>query len=468
MSLVYQPPPTIERFMMSEALVRCVVGPVGSGKSMGMIMELFRRASQQAPSTGSNIRHTRFAIVRNTLQQLRVTVLTDIQQYLQPMISYFVTDSTIRIRAPLADGTVVHSDWLMIPLDTVDDQRRLLSTQLTGAWVNECREVPIPILSALIGRLGRYPSKLMGGPSWFGCILDTNPWDTDSAYHERFVLSPTPSWQLFHQPSGIGPAAENAENLPPNYYENLMSGRDEDWSAVHVESAWGTSNAGQAVFRRSFHVPTHVRDIEAAVNPHRPVLIAMDFGRTPTALICQVDTMGRLIVFEEVVTQDQGLYQMVEEALKPKLLADPYAGKRAFVVADPAGSQRSQLSEQNAFDVLRELGLLAYPAPSNAIGPRLTAVERMLRSTIMGEPALQISRQGCPQLVRALANTYRYRRRRDGQFDDVPEKLHPASDLADCLQYGCMAVAANLTGRVISRDRPRAANKNPVSAAGWT
>lgn len=434
---------------------------------MVMIMELLRRATQQTPSVGTNIRHTRFAVVRNTGQQLRTTVLPDIQQYIGPMLTYFVTDSTVRIRAPLNDGTVIHCDILLIPLDTKEDQRRLLSMQLTMSWVNEIREIPIEIISALLGRLGRYPSKLMGGPTFYGLIADTNPWDTDSAYHEKFVLNPTPNWKLFHQPSGVGPNAENIDNLPPNYYTNLMTGRDDDWSAVHVESQWGTSNAGQAVFRRSFHVPTHVRDMTVTVNPMRPLLVAMDFGRTPTALICQVDSYGRLLIFEELVTDDMGLHQMVAEVLKPKLFSDPYDGRRAFVVADPAGAQRSQLTEETAFDVLREHGLLAYPASTNAIGPRLMAVERMLRSTVMGEPALQISRTGCPQLINALGNKYRYRRKRDGKMEDVPEKLHPHSDLADCCQYGAMAVAANLTGRVIQRDRPRATGPR-VSAGGWT
>lgn len=454
--------------MMDSSLFRTLIGPIGSGKSFGMIMELFRRACQQTPSTGTNIRHTRMVIVRNTMQQLRATVLTDVQQYLGPMVRYFVTDGTIQIRAPLSDGTVVHSDWNMVPLDTKEDQRRLLSLQLSFAWINEMREVPIEIVSALIGRLGRYPSKAMGSPTFFGLIGDSNPWDTDSPYHEKFVLNPLPGWKLFHQPSGIGPDAENRENLPPNYYENLMGGRDEDWSAVHVESQWGTSNAGQAVFRRSFHVPTHVRDMEVIVNPMRPIIVGLDLGRTPTALIGQVDTMGRLLVFEEICGEDVGLDQFLTEYLKPKLMGEPYAGKRAFIMADPAGNQRSQHSENNAFDILREAGILAYPASTNAILPRIAAVEKLLRSSVMGEPALQISRTGCPTLIRALGNKYRYRRRKDGQFDDIPEKLHPHSDCVDALMYQCLGVSANITGRVIMRDRPRNLNRTPVSAGGWT
>ncbi len=467
MSILYQPPPTVEKFMLDNSLVRCLVGPIGSGKSMGCIMELLRRARQQVPDH-NGIRHSRVACVRNTMSQLRQTVLADIQQYLQPMVHFFVTDSTVQIRAPLEDGTTIHSDWLLIPLDTKQDVQRLLSMQLTMAWVNEFREVPFDVVSALVGRLGRFPSRLNGGPTWFGLMMDSNPTDTDSPYYDRLVVTPDKNWKLYHQPSGVGPYAENLENLPQGYYDNLLSERDSSWSDVYVRSEWGTSNAGQAVFRRSFSTEQHVHDMLAVVNPMRPVCVAMDFGRTPCALIGQVDIYGRLLVFQEVVTEDVGLHAMVAERLKPVLLAEPFVGKRMFVVADPAGMQKSQLSEENAFDVLKQAGFTAYPAPTNDIAPRLLAVEKMLRQTIMGESAIQISRLGCPALVRAMASQYRYKKRRDGSLDDVPEKgNHPYSDLADCLQYLCLSVSADLSSKVLLRYRPRQVERK-FSAAAWT
>jgi hypothetical protein len=468
-SLTYAPSLTVRRFMLdSTSLVRVMVGPYGSGKTMGAIMELVRRMTQQRPHS-DGVRYTRFACIRNTFAQLKATVLADIQQYLGPMVQFYVTDSTVRIRFALPDGTRIHSDWPLIPLDTKEDQRRLLSLQLTGAWVNEIREVPFEIIDALIGRCGRYPSKIMGGPTWFGVIGDTNPWDVDSAYHEVMVLAPDPRFALFHQPSGIGPYAENVENLPPNYYENLMSNRGKGWAEVHVESMWGTSNAGQAVFRSSFHAETHVKDITTVVNPHRPIMVAQDFGRTPCALITQVDTLGRLIVYKEVVTEDMGLIQMLEEQLKPELSAEPYAGKRVFVVADPAGREKSQISEECPFDVLRDQGFLAYPASTNNVEPRINAVEKLMRTSIGGQPALQISRAGCPILIRALASQYRYKKMRDGRLEDRPEKLHPWSDVADCLQYAALGVSGNYTGRVLLREQRRlSAPRQRITAAGWT
>ena len=465
MSLDYKPPPTIEAFMMDDSLVRVVVGPVGSGKSMGCIMELLRRSCLQTPHNG--VRYSRHALIRNTLQQLRQTVLADVQQYLGPLLHYFVTDSTIQIRARLADGTFLHADWVMIPLDTKEDVGRLLSMQLTGAWINEVREVPIEVTSALLGRLGRYPSKLMGGPTWFGLVCDTNPWDTDSAYHERLVLNPDPKWRLFHQPSGIGPDAENIANLPDGYYDNLAGDRNKDWAAVHVESEWGTSNAGQAVFRRSFDAIAHVRDMQVVVNPNRPLMIGIDFGRTPCAVIGQVDIYGRALIFKEVITEGMGLNQMVQEHLKPSLMDEPFAGRRCFIVGDPAGMAKSQVTEETPFDALRSLGFMAFPASTNDIDKRLSAVEQPMRSLLGGQPGLQINRAGCPTLIRSLGNKYRFRKRKDGSLEDSPEKLHPWSDVVDALQYFCLGLSSNITGKVVARERPRT-TVGRMPSGGWT
>lgn len=466
-ALAYTPPPTVAKFMDDNSIVRCLVGPLGSGKSMGCIMEIVRRCYLQAPY--NNVRYSRWALVRNTAQQLRLSVLADIQQYLGPIVSFRVTDSILQIRAGLPDGTSIHADLILIPLDTKEDVRRLLSTQLSGAWVNEVREVPIEIIDGILGRLGRYPSRAMGGPSWYGLIADTNPWDTDSAYHEAFVLEPVAGWSLFHQPSGVGPGAENTENLPDGYYENLMARNNDDWASVHVESEWGTSNAGQAVFRKSFDAPTHVRDMKPVVNPARPIIVGLDFGRTPCAVIGQVDNYGRLIIMKEVITEGMGLIQMVREHLKPVLLDTPFAGRQVFIVGDPAGMQKSQVTEQTPFDVLKEEGFLAYPASTNKVEHRLLAVEKLLKTQISGEPGIQINRTGCPILVRSLGSMYRFKKRRDGQLEDLPEKLHPWSDVVDATQYLALGVQMNLTARVLARASSRFARSGQkMSAAGWT
>jgi len=60
----YEDVPTIREFAASNAFVRGLMGPLGSGKSAGCIIELVRRAMQQRPGP-DGIRRSRWVVVRN-------------------------------------------------------------------------------------------------------------------------------------------------------------------------------------------------------------------------------------------------------------------------------------------------------------------------------------------------------------------------------------------------------------------
>jgi hypothetical protein len=171
-------PPTVAAFMRSNAFFRIILGPVGSGKTTGCIFELLRRAIDQVPGA-DGIRHTRFAIVRQTLKQLEDTVLKDIEFWLRGICSYKISKRTITIE--FGD---VRSEWLLIPLEDAEDQRRLLSSQLTGAWMSEAIEISTDLVPALLGRCGRFPSGHNGKPTWFGAIADTNFPTEGSEWHK--------------------------------------------------------------------------------------------------------------------------------------------------------------------------------------------------------------------------------------------------------------------------------------------
>ena len=69
MDINFTPPPTGKDFMMSDAKMRVLMGPVGSGKSVASSFEDIRRATMQKPNK-QGIRKTRAAIVRETARQL--------------------------------------------------------------------------------------------------------------------------------------------------------------------------------------------------------------------------------------------------------------------------------------------------------------------------------------------------------------------------------------------------------------
>jgi hypothetical protein len=460
----YNAPPTISEFMLDAHPIRFIIGPYGSGKTTGCLMELARRMNSEFPDA-NQVRKTRFVVVRNTSQQLRQTVLPEIEKWLKPAYNYKVTDSTLQFRYRLADGTSVESDWMLIPLDEPKDVQRLLSLNITGGWVSEIREVHLEIIESLFGRCGRYKSIGVEKSAWYGIIGETNPPDEDSAWYMKLEVERPKSWAVFKQPGGMDARAENLDNLRDNYYQDLVDSNTPDWCDVHVHAKYGKSLSGQAVFRASFRPEYHVTYESLRAIHGYPLMVAQDFGRTPAAIVTQMDARGRLNILAEATSTDTGLEQFIQTILKP-LLVRKFAGFPVFVVADPAGRQKSQISEESPYDCLKRLGFKAYAAPTNDIEPRLRAVEQLLLRNVGASPALLIDGAACPVLVKAMKFEYRYRRKQAGELDDKPEKTHPASDIADCLQYAALGATGNYSSAVIAESRPRPARR--VSSGGWT
>src|SRR5215813_1713624 len=102
--------------MASDAFVRCIVGPIGSGKTSACIIELLRRASQQAPGP-DGIRHTRFVVIRNSYPQLRDTTKKTFDSWIPPGVGEWHKQEFI---FELKAGDV-HCEILFRALDTPDD-----------------------------------------------------------------------------------------------------------------------------------------------------------------------------------------------------------------------------------------------------------------------------------------------------------------------------------------------------------
>ena len=392
-------------------------------------MELLRRAVQQAPDPTDGLRRSRFAIVRNTFPQLRTTSMKTIAELLRGVVSYRAQDHAFEIK--FGD---IESEWLCIPLDTAENVQRLLSLDLTGAWVSELRELPPQILLDVLSRCGRYPSMRNGGPTWYGVIAESNSWNADSPWNtileERDLMGkPLPAtWGYWVQPGARDPYAENVKNLVPGYYQDLVESNSKEWAEQYVDNRVTPSLSGEAVFRASFRTEFHVAKQELIPVPGSMLIVGMDFGRNPAVAIIQLDPRGRLIVLEELMEQGMGCEQFVTQRLRPLLAQPKYNRLPAGVVGDPSGISRGQIGEESVFQMFKRLGLSSQPAQTNNIEPRLRAVEKWLLSQRDGGPALLID-PSCKTLILSLQSRYRYARRKNGTMEPTPEKKHPYSDI---------------------------------------
>lgn len=243
MLIDYAAPPTLWRFMQSDAFVRACVGPVGSGKSSACVMEILRRAAAQAPNAQGK-RCTRWAVVRNTYRELSDTTRKTFEQWLGALGRWNETSFAFGINKPCGDGTSIEAEILFRALDRPGDVKKLLSLELTGAYLNEGREIAHEVFDGMQHRVGRFPAKRDGGPTWSGMWLDTNPWATSHWGYELFSATRPEGHELFEQPSGLGPDAENVANLPDGYYRRIMAGKDREWIAEYLEGKYPRADKG--------------------------------------------------------------------------------------------------------------------------------------------------------------------------------------------------------------------------------
>ena len=459
MDIDYTPTKTCKDFMASDAKMRVLMGPVGSGKSVASCFEVIRRASQQAPNK-QGIRKSRVAIVRETARQLQDTTIKTFLDWFPTGVCGNFMRTTKTFFFKVGD---VECEIMFRALDDADDVANLNSLELTFAWFNECRDIHPDIMDAMSKRIGRFPSSKDGGPSWFGMWGDTNPPTMDTWWYYQMEgldskdgVSPNDNgWKVFKQPSGRSPLAENIENLPEGYYDT--QGRSEEYIRVYVDGEYGLSSAGQPVykyFRPDYHIATQT--LRPIINGVRPVVVGMDLGLTPAAVIGQQDPRGRTLILDEAVSFDMGIQRFVRTILKP-LIFERFSGAPVMIICDPAGIQRAQTDERSAVDIIKAEGLRVMPAKTNSVSARLSSVDDYLMRQVDGDAAFLLDPK-CTQLKAAMMGGYRFHKKNG----NIEKNKH--SHVAEALQYLMLHINHASDAAYTLQKRP----VKRVAATGWT
>jgi hypothetical protein len=434
-------------------------------------MEIIRRAKMQKASP-SGVRFTRFLVVRNTYPQLRDTTIKTFHDWLPPRYfgKYKQTDHDYTIdKIYLPDGTKVHCEVLFRALDRPEHVANLLSLELTGAWLNEVREIPRAIFDTIDTRINRYPSVRQGGVTWTGVIMDTNPPDTDHWFYRMFEEDKPANAELFRQPSGLSDEAENLPYLPTNYYQDLMINKDPEFVKVYVKGEYGFVLDGQPVYSNyvdSFHCANEpLRAI-----PGLALVLGWDFGvQNPACVITQLHPKGYLRILREFTAENMGIRSFAREIVKPELFTT-YKGYELVSLGDPAGAKRADTDERTCFQELADAGIKTIAAKSNAFQSRFEAVNAFLTKQVEAKPALVLS-PDCRVLRKGFNGGYHYRRIQvvgDERYHNVPEK-NKYSHAHDALQYAALYVDQSYVVSNGAATHTEAWKRHStISPAAWT
>lgn len=422
--------PTVEEFILDNAFVTGIMGPLGSGKSVGAVAKLGRLALLQKPGKDF-VRHSRWAVIRNTYPELRTTTIKTWQEIFDeahcgPIKWSHPITHHIR-RAKTSDVPGLDMEVIFLALDKPQDIKHLKSLDLTGAWVNEAMEVPYEIVDMLTARVGRYPQMADGGATWAGIFMDTNACDDTNWWYEaaesgvgidlsKIVIPGIGDmhidlrWQFFRQPPAVlecqqvntgfeiiepgfpkelappdqviesaarfwyvNPGAENLKYLRPGYYHQQLMKKTHDWIQRFMQSKYVYMVDGKP-WIPEYSDEVMSRDLTAMKDV--PLLGGIDCGGgtlNPAAVIGQRGMYGDWRVLFECSLFDIGI-ERFSEVLHAGIARDfPGLTKPRFWI-DPAGRGRDEVYEIAVQDHLRSRGFDIQLAPTNATNTRREAL----------------------------------------------------------------------------------------------
>ena len=453
------PGPVAERFMASRAEVQIFNGPVGGGKTTGALMKLINIAGAQMPSLRKQARNSegrlvpvrlaKFCVVRDTYRQLwRSTLPSWFKRVPQNVGNFKGAENapcTHRVNFEMGDGSIVDfwADFVAIGDNAVEDVLR--GYEPTGFLLEEMDLLSREVLMYARGRFGRYPDIADGGPTWSGIIGTCNAPEFESWLHQDLFTKSTAELrdlktELFIQPSGLSPNAENLANLPGGrgYYEQQMRGAPDWYIKRMVENRPGFSRSGQPVYT-DYEDERHCArdDLETLLG--LPLIIGMDGGGSPAAVLMQRTSRGVWRVLDELVSEHgtgavrfgKLLRQRLHDRFPHVSTVICYADPACFYGADKDGTEKNW-----AEVVAATAAVTIRPAPTNDPQMRWDAVRRPLTESVDGGPSFQLSPR-CTKLRVGFNSGYRFRKRNmsDIRFDERADK-NDFSHPHDALQYG--------------------------------
>lgn len=469
--ITYRTGPTAAKFHACRAPVRCVMGPIGSGKSVMCCWDVWLRACEQIPHPLTKERRIRCMVVRNTFTQLQKTTL---RTWLDWFPNTTVHSSSpmsgeYRFPHPSGDGTTVVIEMEFRALDDERQIKDLLSLEVTMCWFNEVKEISLDLVQNAMSRTDRYPkadATIGYFPVMdFGSIMDTNPCGEDHWYYRKAEVERPADWAFFRQPPGVLkiddgegrfhyeanrgqdpriPRAENVENYTSGYgyYTKKLSGKSDDWIKVYLMGEYGETKSGKPVYK-NYSDAVHYHDGQVEPMWGLPLFLGTDFGRTPSTVIGQVMPDGQIVVYEELCSNGMGILEFCENFLRPKLVNDyKFTQMSVTNFADPAGANGNDIDDLSCIEMMNRCGIptVPCPVPNNSPYLRWAAVDECLRRRCGEKSGLVICRK-CPMLRAGFLGKYCYAKLNKASdsgedlYSDKVDKTNKWSHPHDALQY---------------------------------
>lgn len=288
--------------------------------------------------------------------------------------------------------------------------------------------------------------------------LDVIGMDINTGEYSPDYKNPMQGVRLWHNPKNRFLVFElhytaDPEKRDPAYKESIKASMPLQEYLREYELFWDTFE-GYPVYPEFQKL--HILEEKPTVQMGLPLLIALDFGLTPAALIGQYQE-DQLIIFNEYVEINMGIERFCDLIIPDLIQKYPsHTNLRKDFICwiDPSGLFRKDTDERSTGMVLQARGFNINPGPVTW-EERRQAVTHFLQKLTPSGPAFQVYAKDCPVLVKGFQGGYQYPER---AADIEPTKLRPLKNAYshphDALQYLCHGVKGLVTS--IKKQIPRA------------
>lgn len=454
------PGPVAQAFILDRVnKTKVLMGPLGGGKTTTCAFARIVGATWQPlarhPEDGRPTRLSRWLVLRDTFRNAEKSVLESWRGWFPKTYPGSTwaggndrpVTHTLRWRL---NGERVEAVTEFAGLNDHDIEVMMKGREYDGVWLNEVDTHADGAIEDGEMRVGRYPRPdLLLDPDarrMAFVIGDMNAPTIDNWTYDALMRNVMPGRVLYRQPSGTSPEAENLFNLEPDYYTRLVAAHDDAFVQRMVHNRFGYSRSGKPVLPM-FDRLRHVAREPIAFDPDADLLIGVDTSintLNPAAVFGQVARSSRIRMFDEIYADEHGMgATRFAERLKMRI-ADRYPNARKIRLwADPA-AQYGADREGGQLDAIEKIAMiLGLPVllpfnGSNELGQRIDAWKMELRGHTEADTHILFCPVGCPSLIQAIEGKYRYRKRPEkaaSEWEEIPEKNHPWSDLADAGGY---------------------------------
>lgn len=435
------PGPVSDGFMLSRAFVQIIIGPVGSAKTMAMLRKLRRIGLQQGArinAQGVAVRRARVGVIRETYPNLEKNTLPSWFRIHPESDGRFTWKAPYTHRLNLIqkqdDGgrTLEYCDFeaefRAIGDRSVEEACR--GWEINAVGIDEADLQPPDLLSFLSGRVGRFseldPSSVvdptiimaLNAPyidNWVYPLAYENDLQDILDPELKAVLGDRPLIEVFLQPGGRAPNAENLHNLPKGYYtiQAAVNKHRPDYVARMIDNKPVPMQHGQPVYPQ-FAFERHVRPID--FDPKRMLIVGFDQGLFAAAVASQRTETGAFRSLREAVSFLEAGKTL--RKIGPRVFGDMVRAMlaehfpdvephRLRFVGDPA-AWRAKDNEDDERDWIRAfengLGHRVHKAKTNRQALRHEAIWRA-----QGEHDGYAVDPACKHLIRGHLGGYRYR-----------------------------------------------------------